>query len=462
MMKSSAVAAVALLSVAGCATTKPDRAFDGMRRDLDSRTGAHLYWERRDPQDREMEDRIRKALATELTVDGAVEIALVRNKSLQATYERLGIAQADLVDAGKAANPRIGAGILFPSRAGVGPTTSFSISESFLDLFLIPLRKRLAAQELARETAGVGAEVIDLVARVRSAWYEAVADRQRVAMRTEVRDALQATAELIQEQDKAGNVSEYDVALEIDSYQQARMDLARGETAAFRSREQLVRLLGLWGKDTAIALPAKLPDIPAVDPALEHLESVAIARRLDLAEARSNVALRAEAWRLTKGWRYLGGLDIGVEGGNDSLENSRVIGPRAELVLPLFNQGQGAVARSFSELRRAEELLEAKSVDARSEVRVERDRLLRARGSVAYGQKVMIPLRQRIVGLAQQRYNGMYLGVFELVRARANEIDAVQDYIDATRDYWMARADLERAVGGSLDEKSEPKDGTRK
>ena len=461
-MKASIGAAAVLFALSGCATTRLDRAFDGLRRDLGPRTGAHLYWDRRGAQDREMQDRIRKALGSELSADTAVEIALVRNKSLQATYERLGIAQADLVDAGKAANPRLGAGILFPSRAGVGPSTSFSITESFLDLFLIPLRKRLASQELARETATVGSEVIDLVAQVRSGWYEAVADEQRVAMRTEVRDALQATAELIQEQDKAGNVSEYDVALEIDAYQQARLDLARAERDAFRSREQLVRLLGLWGKEIAIKLPAKLPEIPAADPPLEHLESLAIARRLDLAAARSNVALFAEASRLTKTWRYLGGLDLGVEGGNESLENSRVIGPRAEFVLPIFNQGQGAVARALSELRRAEEELEAKSVDARSEVRLERDRLTRARSSVAYGQKVMIPLRQRIVGLAQQRYNGMYLGVFELVRARQNEIDAVQEYIDASRDYWMARADLERAVGGSFDEKSETKEGTSK
>ena len=453
-MKGQIVPFVLMTLAAGCATTRPDRAFDDLRRNVEPRAGARLHWDRGGPKDDEMEKRIRAAIASEMTVDAAVEIALVRNKSLQAIYERLGVAQADLVDAGKLPNPRIGAGILFPSRSGTGPSTRFSVTESFLELFMIPLRTRLATRELEREKAAVGAEVLDLVARVRSAWYEAVADQQRVRMRGQVRDAFQATAELIQEQDRAGNVAEYDVALELDSYQQARMDLSRAEAQAFRSREQLVRLLGLWGKDVAIKLPETLPAIPEADPSLEHLESVAIAHRLDLAAARSEVAQVQEAYRLTKSWRYLGGLDVGIEGGNESLENSRVLGPRAEITLPIFNQGQGAVARTLAQLRRAENELEAKSVDVRSEVRVERDRLSRARATVTWDAKVLIPLRQRIVALAQQRYNGMFLGVFELVRARQNEIDTVQDFIDANRDYWMARADLERAVGGPLEEKN--------
>jgi cobalt-zinc-cadmium efflux system outer membrane protein len=39
---------------------------------------------------------------------------------------------------------------------------------------------------------------------------------------------------------------------------------------------------------------------------------------------------------------------------------------------------------------------------------------------------------------------------YDLLLAKQNEISAERGYIDALRDYWIARADLERAVGGTL------------
>ena len=44
----------------------------------------------------------------------------------------------------------------------------------------------------------------------------------------------------------------------------------------------------------------------------------------------------------------------------------------------------------------------------------------------------------------------MLLGVFELLEAKQNEIDAGRAYVAALTDYWTARAELERAVGGRL------------
>jgi cobalt-zinc-cadmium efflux system outer membrane protein len=50
----------------------------------------------------------------------------------------------------------------------------------------------------------------------------------------------------------------------------------------------------------------------------------------------------------------------------------------------------------------------------------------------------------------QLEYNAMLAGVFQLLVAKRDEIDAGRGYIEALRDYWIARCDLERAVGGEL------------
>ena len=43
----------------------------------------------------------------------------------------------------------------------------------------------------------------------------------------------------------------------------------------------------------------------------------------------------------------------------------------------------------------------------------------------------------------------MLLGVYDLLLARSNQLDAQRDYLETMKSYWLARADLERAIGGS-------------
>jgi cobalt-zinc-cadmium efflux system outer membrane protein len=44
----------------------------------------------------------------------------------------------------------------------------------------------------------------------------------------------------------------------------------------------------------------------------------------------------------------------------------------------------------------------------------------------------------------------MLLGVFELLALKQDEFHAYQGYIEAIRDYWLARADLGLATGTQL------------
>ena len=63
---------------------------------------------------------------------------------------------------------------------------------------------------------------------------------------------------------------------------------------------------------------------------------------------------------------------------------------------------------------------------------------------------VLVPLRERIIRQTQLEYNAMLAGVFQLLAAKRDEIDAGRGLIESLRDYWIARTDLETAVGGEL------------
>ena len=127
-----------------------------------------------------------------------------------------------------------------------------------------------------------------------------------------------------------------------------------------------------------------------------------------------------------------------------------VTGPTLRLELPIFNQGKGRIARLEAQLRQAERRLEAQAIDIRSEVREARDRLLAKKDLAIYYRDELVPERKRVLDLTLTNYNAMLKGPYDLLLARQNELAAERGYIDALRDYWIARADLERAVGGRL------------
>ena len=136
------------------------------------------------------------------------------------------------------------------------------------------------------------------------------------------------------------------------------------------------------------------------------------------------------------------------------IQGGRVTGPFFALGLPIFDQGQAQIARLEGLVRRSRQDAAALAIEIRSEVRDIRNRLLMSRNVAEHYRTVVIPLREEIVALTQRHYNFMLVGVFQLLEAKRDEISAYRNYIETVRDYWMARTDLERAVGGSLDDAS--------
>jgi len=183
----------------------------------------------------------------------------------------------------------------------------------------------VAAAQLAATKARVGNAVLELTAQVRQAVVTLQAAQATVEVRTLVLEAQSAAAELRARQRAAGNVSDFDVIQEQAFFEQSKLDLGRAELQAVEQREN--RLLGLWGSDSASwKVESKLPDVPKQDPSLDHVESLAIARRLDLIAVRAEGQALEEAASLSGVSRALHGLQAGVSTGRDA-EGTRVTGP---------------------------------------------------------------------------------------------------------------------------------------
>lgn len=446
-MRSLGVAA--LVACAACASTSPEPAFKDVSALVEQRTGQRVRWNQAGSEDAAVERAVKDLLTRELTTDAAVQVALLNNPRLLATYEELSIGQADVVQAGLLKNPVFGARITAAERDALDPNLLFDVSQDFLGVLLLPARKKVAETQLEEVKLRVADQVLDLASEVRSALYTTVGAMQVLAMRRLVRDAALAASELAKRQAEAGNRSELSQVTEQGLFEQVDLDAGRSEGDVVVARERLTRLMGVWGQAATFRVPDRLAGLPKEEVSLEHLESTAVAQRLDLQAARKEVEATGYALSLVRSSRWVGALDVGVEGGR--LKSGNVaVGPSASVELPIFDQRQAAVARLEAQLRASEHRYAARAIDIRSEVRAARERVLLARRVVDRYKTTLVPLRERIVALAQQEYDAMLLGVYELLLAKQNEVNAYREYIEATRDYWIARSDLERAVGGRL------------
>ena len=445
-----AIFALALAApLLGC--VPKEAGFPDVARAVEERTGYRILWNRGGEADREVASRVAALLAKPLGEGEAVQIALLSNRRLQGTYEDLMIAEADVVQAGLLRNPVLSGSLRFPLDQRGAPNFEIGVEQDFLDVLLIPARKRLATSAFEAAKLRVGGEVMRLAADVRVAYFTLQGAQQVAAMRRTIAEAGGASVELAQRQHDAGNISDLDLAGEQALYEQIRLDLARSEGEILGARERLTRLLGLFGGDAGFTLPDRLPDLPAADPSLDHLETLAITRRLDVASAREEAQVSAHQLALAGGGRWLvAGVGLGADFERD-VDARRVVGPTARLELPIFDQKQALIARLEAELRQRQQRLAALAIDARSEVREARGRVLATRAVATHYRVVVIPLRERIVALSQQHYDAMLLGVYQLLMAKQSEVNAYREYIEAVRDYWIARAELSRATGGKLE-----------
>ncbi len=438
--------------LSGCAGTNPDSAFSGVRSEVSSRAGkpVEVRWNRDAATDADTQRAVQSLLHRgPLTAQTAAQIAVLNNRSLQAAFEEIGIAHAEYIQAGLLSNPEFSTSLRFPNRPPSVVDAEYALAANVLDLFLLPARRKVAARELEGVKFRVAGEVLGLIAETKTAVYTLQARQQLQERLRLISQTNEAAADLARRLHDAGNITDLEFNNQQAPSLQAQTDTMQAQVQIRSDRERLNRLMSLDGTDASSwQVTRTLPPIPAHDPSMKELESVAVARRLDLLAARTNVDAIGQALALRTKTRYLpASITLGVDT-ERSTDRQHVTGPTLDLQLPLFDQGQGAVAKLSAQYRQAQRQLEAAEINARSQVREARALVAASRAlAQRYGQ-IVVPQRKLIVEQTQVQYNAMERGGYDLLTARERELTAERAYLEAWRDYWIARVDLERALTG--------------
>lgn len=444
------VVAAAMLLLAGCATFSKDGGFESVRQTIKESSGKEVRVART-PADRDaIEASVAELLEKPLGVDGAVQIALLNNRGLQASFHELGVDEANLVQAGRLPNPRI---TLTRSRGGIDVASSVeqSVSFSILSLVTMPLASEVEKRRFAQAQNRAALQALTLASETRKAYFTAVAAEETLRYMRQVRIAAEASAELARRMAQVGNWSALNRAREQGFYAEAMLLVARAEQSAVMSRERLTRLMGLWGKDIAFRLPERLPPLPAEPDELPDVESLAMERRLDLRMARLDVEAQARYLGLTQVSRFVNVLELGASrerekgyGGDAATRR----GYEISFELPLFDFGSARLARAEAIYMQSFDRAAEAAVNARSEVRETYAGYRSSYDIARHFRDEIVPLRKRVSDENLQRYNGMLIGVFELLADARSQILSVNGSIEALRDFWIARADLDMALIG--------------
>src|SRR6266851_4619528 len=354
---------------------------------------------------------VQRLLLRPLTVDTAVQIALLNNRGLQASYNELALAEAELVGESLPPNPTfsisriVGDGAMEIERQVVG---------DILALATLPFRSEIARQRFQEAQLRAAEETLRLAADVRRVYYRAVAANELVGLLTDAKSTAEATAQLAEKLGQTGALNKLDQAREQVFYAETTADLATLRQDATSSRERLIRLLGLWDGDLGLRLPQKLPALPRRPLSLHRIDVSGIDRK---ARDPDTPPFRER------------GFDVLFQ-------------------IPIFDGGEVRVRQAAETYNQAFNRLTEKAVNVRSEAR-DAYRVYRSTYDIAsHYQREILPLRKIITEEMQLRFSSMQVDVFALVTEARQRIASLRAAIDARRAFWLAQSDLQTAVNG--------------
>lgn len=444
-----AISAVTLAVLSGCASVSLEQNVSRVNDEASSFTDKKLKLSRTEQERKERADAAQALLAQPLGQREAVQLALVNSPSLQALLAQGWAESADAAQVGRIANPifsyeRMVAG----DELEIGRALSFGL----LDLLTLPARQGISRYRIEQSQLRLTSEVVDQVTQVRQAWVRAIAAQQTLKYARQVYESAEATAEIARRMQAAGNFSRISRAREQAFYADAATRLATANHQATATREELVRQLGLdEAQAKLLKLPERLPDLPkqALDP--QTAGAHATRYRLDIRLALSNYEAYARSQGLTTVTSF---TDIELttmrNTNTDSASGSRS-DPRGYEIgvrLPIFDWGGMQRDAMSARTLAAANQLEATVRAAGSSLRESYSAYRTAYDVARHHRDEVVPLRKVISDENQLRYNGMIIGVFELLADARDQVNTVIAAINTEQQFWLADAALQASFIG--------------
>lgn len=431
-----AALAAGLLALAGCATVPPEATLADARARLpEAPLALHTDAAARDTARRQADE----LLAQPLDADAAVRVALLNSPALQALIAEAWATELQAQARGRPANLHLAFERLTHD-GGVEFTRALGLSLG--DWLLWPARHGQAAQAARAARLTLAADVLGLRQAVRQQWVRTVAAAELAGYHAQVREAADASAELARRMQAVGNFSRLQRARQQAFQAEAVARQQRAVQAATAEREALVRLLGLDADQAGkLRLPERLPALPAT-PRDAAAVAAAVATSGPGLQAQAAGATQAAAEALAPWAAAAPRLELTLMRSREGEDRSRAF--ELGLDLPLTDGRSAVQAARLAAGQRARQA----TLEAGSRLREAYAGYRQAHDLARHQREVLVPLSQTIRDEVLLQYNGMLVGVFELLAEARSQVGAVIAAIEAQRDFWLADAALQAAIDG--------------
>jgi outer membrane protein, heavy metal efflux system len=398
-----------------------------------------------------------------LTAERLTEAAFAANRDLLAARQNQVITQGRLLQAGLRPNPTLDVQQTtdrFTTREG---ERDLSVGFSYLFETGGKRGKRVAVARLEYDRAQAEVRALErqLAAEVRTAYAQAVAAARQLATAEQLitldREIVRVTEARLSE----GDAAPLDVNLvrvELDRLR-AQAVQAQGELQA-----QLITLKALTGAlpeaDLKLALLTErppqlsLPLAAATEAALRERPDLQAARIAEeLGGARLGLAEAQRAPDVVGAVRYSRQRSIFDEtpaSVGELRDNDQVLTFGVTIELPLRNRNQGEIAAAAAERQQAKYRREFIEAVIRRDVALAYSRYNAAAATLAlYGGQIL-PRSEQNLRTIRAAYNLGEMQVTDVVAEQRRLVDSQTQYNAALRDYYVALAELEKALGAPL------------
>jgi outer membrane protein TolC len=439
---------ISALLLPGCASFSPDSGMTVVSDLANAALKKDVAFVRSADDAERASGAVKRLLSRPLTVDSAVQLALLNNKGLQAAYNELALAETSLVQQSLPPNPTFSLSRI----SGDGASEiERQVVGDILALATLPFRSEIERERFKQAQLKAALETLRLAAEVRRAYFRALAANELAGLLTEAKSTAEAAAGLAKKLGETGSINKLDQAREQVFYAEITADLATVRQSASSARERLTRLMGLWGDDLGFRIPDKLPSLPRRPSTLTYVEADAVGHRIDLQIARIELIALAKSLNLTEAARFVTLLDVaGIDRRTRDPETPpfRERGFDIQFQIPVFDGGEVNVRRATETYNLAFNRLTEKAVNVRSEAR-DAYRVYRSTYDIAsHYQREILPLRAIITEEMQLRLSSMQVDVFALLTEARQRVASLRAAIEAKRDFWLAQSELKATIDG--------------
>jgi cobalt-zinc-cadmium efflux system outer membrane protein len=375
-----------------------------------------------------------------LTESEAVAIALWNNPDFQGSLADLGIARAEIAQAGLLRNPILT--LLLPW----GPKQLEATVKWPIDA-IWQRPKRLAAARVGADAVAerLVATGVNLIAAARLAFVDLTAAQVRVTLAGENVRLSKHVAQLAAQRAAAGDISQLEADTAATESMLAEQDAVRAVLDVGLVRNRLHQLLSPGDQVPASALKPVAdasPSPPCGDlPTLEH---DALASRPDLraAELEIEAAGRRLGWERSRIFSLLGILDANAQG-KEGFE----LGPGLETDFGLIDRNQPGVIRAVAELERAKARYLAVRLQILRDLRDAHEQLAAWRSAATAWRDDIRPRLQRQAEQTERAYEEGELSYLLVIDASRRLNEGRIREADASADARRALVRLEQSIG---------------